>query len=120
MASSSNHHLIPRVYLRSWICSGDTIYAIDKNTKKVTPHNVERICSINDYHSIKAGMPCSKIDDLKYIFEILQDYVVVYNERNISKYEDYNKYYYDFNNWNILKKDGKLASKKMIKAEINY
>ncbi|WP_297423051.1 DUF4238 domain-containing protein [Clostridium sp.] len=119
MQVSSNHHLIPRVYLSSWIRSGNTIYSIDKENSKEVPHNIENICKINDYHSIKAGMPCCNEEELKEIFKILSDYEVICNNIKIKKYEEYNKYYYDFEKWSIYKKDGNLAPKKMIKREID-
>lgn len=119
MGIPSNHHLIPRVYLRMWARSGNTIYSIDKKTGEERVHNIEKICNINEYHSIKAGMPCCNDKDLKEIFKILNDYDVIYGNKKLKEYEEYNKYYYDFEEWEIFRKDGNLASKKMLKREID-
>lgn len=117
---SSNHHLIPRVYLRSWVKSGDSIIRVEKENHSVECRNLENVCSINNFHSIKAGMPCCKEEDLKTIFIGFDQYEVFYNDKVLDIYEELNKYYYDIEKWIIKSKiDGKLISSKKVKNEVD-
>lgn len=117
---SSNHHLIPRVYLRSWVKSGENINRVKKDNGEVIGRNLETVCSINNFHSIKAGMPCCKEEELRNIFIGFDQYEVLYNGKKLDAYEELNQYYYDIEKWTIKSKvDGKLISSKQIKAEVD-
>lgn len=118
MADSKKHHLVPRVYLRRWTKSGNTLHSVDKTTRKIKDCNIGNICTENDYHSIKAGMQCAEEKDLQIIFKALESYNIFYKGEKIYKLDEYNKYYYDFDNWDIKNKDGTAVSKKKIKSEI--
>ena len=113
------HHLIPQTYYSAWEHGKGTLFVKNLSDNRISERNKNNIAGIRNYHSIIAGMPIVTKEDADIIFEPLKNYIVIYNEREISDPLEYNKLYYDFDNWIITRKDGSVVSKKSIKAEID-
>lgn len=116
------HHLIPRTYLKSW-CHSESIYYF-KLEDLSTPEerNINNHFGINHYNTIKAGMPIASNEDLERIFKSLSAYSVSYNGNILASVGDYNRYFFDFEEWDIYYPNGTKVSKKkknIIKDEIN-
>lgn len=113
------HHLIPRTYLSAWEHGNGTLYVRFKDDKEnVIERNKGKIAGITNYYSIIAGMPIVTKDDADAIFACLADLEVHYKDKIISDSLELNKFYYDFENWVIYRKDGSVVSKKKLKSEI--
>lgn len=113
------HHLVPKTYLSAWANTSGTLkIEYLNNPGEIVSRNKEKIAGITDYHSIQAGMPICTKSDTDTIFSILSDYNVELNGKIINNSMDLNRYYYDFDNWIIKRKDGSLVGKKYIKREI--
>lgn len=118
------HHLIPRTYLQSWCFSNDSLYGFSKNDlTKNKQLNINNHFGIQNYHTIKVGMPICKEEDLKKIFQPLNDYKVEYQGILLESYKEYNQYFYDFDEWKICyTRTGSVVPKNKkhtIKSEIN-
>ncbi|PFH86464.1 DUF4238 domain-containing protein [Bacillus sp. AFS088145] len=118
------HHLIPRTYLQSWCFSNDSLHAYSKSdlTKK-KQLNINNHFGIQNYHTIKVGMPICTDEDLKKIFQSLNGYKVEYEGKLLQSLKEYNQYFYDFDEWKIYyaKTESIVPKKKKntIKSEIN-
>lgn len=112
------HHLIPQTYYSAWEHGKGTLYAKSLSDNRIRERNKNKIAGIKNYHSIIAGMPIVTKEDADIIFGSLKDYIVSYEGKTISDSLDFNKTYYDFDNWIITRQDGGFVSKKRIKAEI--
>ncbi|MCX7903034.1 MAG: DUF4238 domain-containing protein [Caloramator sp.] len=106
------HHLIPKTYLKAWCYKNESIYVIDKKTNKIDTKNIDNNFGRSDFHTIKAGMPICENKDLEKIFKVLEGYEVYCDNKKLENLEDYNKRYYEFNKWVIIK-DGNVVSKKI-------
>lgn len=107
------HHLIPLTYLRSWSHSGDGIYSYTKNNlSKMKILNINNHFGIQHYHSIRVGMHFLNSDELCKIFEPLKNYRVEYEGLVLTSLEDYNKNFYDIQNWIVYYPNGKVVPKK--------
>lgn len=118
MSNPKFHHLVPQVYMKQWCYENKKIYIIDKNNEfKIESKDIEKFGGIRQFHTIKAGMCCASEDDLKIIFNILDGYKVIYQEKELISLEDYNSKYYDFDNWCILD-DNKNKITRKVKNQI--
>lgn len=120
MSSPKYHHLISRVYLRAWCCFKNGVYTMDKYGV-IERKNINNNFGVNHFHSIKAGMPICRLEDLIEIFKVLEGYEVFLGKKKLKNVYEYNKNYYNFNNW-IIKKENKIISRKIrnkIKNKIN-
>lgn len=114
------HHLIPRTYMQAWTHGNGTLYIEYKNEPGIfKERNKNGIAGVNHYHSIIAGMPICTKDDTGIIFQAVKDYTVKYKGEKVLDTLELNKIYYDFNNWEILRSDCSVVSKKSIKAAID-
>lgn len=115
------HHLIPQTYLSCWANSSGTLKVrfLSTRDRDTVERNKEKIGGVNDFYSIKAGMPCCSESDAEAIFSSLSDYKVEYNGKVITDFLQLNRLYYDFDNWRITRKDGSVVSKNKLKSQIN-
>jgi hypothetical protein len=112
------HHLIPQTYMSAWAHGNGTLNAEFLNAPgNIIKRNKEKIAGITDFHSIKAGMPLCTKTDTDIIFAPVLPYTIQYEGRTLQSSVDMNKYYYDFDNWIMKRKNGSLISKK-VKREI--
>ena len=116
MCVPKSHHLIPQTYLRSWCFSGESIYCFNKN-ELFDPiiKNIANNFGQNNYHSIRAGMACCTDEDLAEIFKSLLGFRIKFDDKDLNTLQEYNRYYYDFNNWEIFYPKGAKVSR----AEVN-
>lgn len=114
------HHLVPKTYMSAW-ANGSGTLKIEFKNQGGTIHlrNKNSIAGINDFYSIKAGMPLCTASDATTIFAPLSGYTVTCDGVKLKAPLDLNRHYYDFNNWTITRADGTPVSKKQIKSEIN-
>ena len=114
------HHLIPRTYLRAWANASDTLRVEFKNKPgHITDRNVDRIAGINDYYSIRAGMPICTESDAETIFQPVKDYIVEYKGEQLQTPLQLNHNFSNFSEWTIKRHDGTIVSKNRIKREID-
>lgn len=121
MASEAKyHHLVPQTYMSAWANQSGTILCKDMTSGEIGEKNKEKICGINHYHSIIAGMPLCTEEDVQTIFAALNNYDVYYDGKQINDYLELNRLYYDFDNWEIKRKtDGSPVSKKVVRDAID-
>lgn len=111
MTIAKYHHLVPITYIKPWCYENDSVYVIDKKTKKITSKNINNHYGKLNFHSLKAGMPNLLEEDMKKIFEPLDNYCVYLEGNELKDYKSKNNSYYSFDKWRI-EKDGELISKK--------
>ena len=111
MPQAKYHHRIPKTYLSSWCFSGNTIWTYDKLCNFKKERNIEKICGMNYFHSIKAGSIYATEEDLMKIYSPLADYNVEYNGKMLEGPEEFNQYFLDFDEWDIYYKDMSRISK---------
>lgn len=114
------HHLIPQTYMSAWANSSGTLKVeLKSNPGVIIERNKERIAGINDFHSIRAGMPLCTEDDAKIIFSSVLGYTVECNGEYLAGPLALNKHFFEFDKWIITRPDGTAVSKKHIKQTIN-
>lgn len=106
------HHLIPKTYMKPWCFRGKTIFVYDKFNGNWNERNIEKICGINYYHSIRASSLYITQDALKKIFGFLNSYNISYNGVILTSLEDMHHNYQYFDEWEIRYSNGVLVSKK--------
>ena len=121
MSNPKYHHLIPKTYLKAWCYSNESIYVMDKKTRRIEPKNIANNFGITQFHSIVAGMPICEYDDLVQIFKSLDRYEVFYEGKQLNNLDKYNINYLNFNNWVIKQESIQISNKNknVIKAEID-
>lgn len=113
------HHLVPRTYMSAWAHGNGTLNVEFKNNPGIiATRNKDHIAGITDYHSIKAGMPCCTKSDTDAIFAEALQYTIKYQGKTVTDSLELNRIFYDFDNWEIIRGDGTIVSKKSIKREI--
>lgn len=112
-------HLIPKTYLSAWANSAGTLQVEFVKTPGITAtRNKDNIAGMNDFYSIKAGMPfCTKADTDAF-FAPLKDYHVFVNGKEIKDSLELNNLYWCFDDWVVTRDDGTIVSKKSLKREI--
>lgn len=111
MSKAKYHHLVPRVYLRPWCYKNDSIYVLDKGSKKIESKNINNNFGKSNFHSLQVGMPILNRVELKEIFEPLKGYDVYFEETRLEDYSILNDKYYAFDEW-IIKKEDRIISKR--------
>ena len=113
------HHLIPQTYMNAWANNSGTLNVEFKSTPgRIEQKNKENIAGINDFHSIKAGMPICSRSDAETIFAPVLPFVVKYNGQVITDPLELNSIFYDYENWIIERANGLPVNKKKIRREI--
>jgi len=113
------HHLVPQTYMSFWAHGKGTLNVeFLKCPGVIVQKNKENIAGLNDFHSIKAGMPICTHSDTDIIFAAVQPFVVEYKGKVISDSLELNSVYFDFDNWKITRSDGTTVRKKGIRSEI--
>lgn len=113
------HHLVPQTYMSFWAHGNGTLNVeFLESPGVIVSRNKEKIAGLNDFHSIKAGMPICTRSDTDLIFAAVQPYIIEYKGKIIVDSLELNSVYYDFDNWKITRSDGTTVSKKGIKREI--
>lgn len=121
MTKAKKHHLVPRVYLRPWCNENDSVYNLDKESKLITPKNINNNYDRLNFHSLKAGMPILTEEDMEKIFEALSNYDVYLGETKLKDLRSLNNNYYEFADWRI-EREGKVISRKdknILKSDID-
>lgn len=114
------HHLVPRTYLSAWANKSGTLLVKNIETGINEPKNMKNMFGVNHYHSVIAGMPLCTEEDAKTIFASLKDFDVLYEGAVVAEPLKLNDIYYDFDNWQIIRRgDGTAVSKKKIKDAID-
>ncbi|MGE5417485.1 MAG: DUF4238 domain-containing protein [Acidobacteriota bacterium] len=108
---TKNDHLVPRTYLRPWCYSNDSLYVLDKATRKIGNKNINNNFNLKHYHTITAGMPICNDCDLKSIFQCLESYDIYYGDKRLEALREYNNYYSVFDEWIILKNGVRIPKK---------
>jgi len=106
------HHLIPQTYMKPWCFSGNSIWVYDKSSQKSKPHNIENICGINYFHSIRAGSLYASQDSLNKIWSFLLPYHISINGKALDTTGDMNRHYSEFDHWEIKYPNGAKVNKK--------
>lgn len=112
------HHLVPRTYMSSWEHGNGTLY-IEYKDGTVKERNKDRVAGVTDFYSIFVGMPICTKDDTDEIFSFLSEYLVEYSGKVVTDTLELNQIYYDFDNWEITRKDGTTVSKKKLRNAID-
>lgn len=112
MQIPKEHHLVPRTYLRPWCYSNDSLYILDKATRRIESKNIDNNFKKNHYHTITAGMPICNDNDLKYIFKCLEGYDVYYDNKKLETLREYNNHYFMFDEWIIVKSGVQISKKR--------
>lgn len=113
------HHLIPQTYMSAWANGSGTLRVKFKNNpNEVVERNKEKIAGVNDFHSIKAGMPLCTQKDTDTIFASVSAFNVELDGVLLSDSLALNSKYCDFDRWCITRSDGTAVSKKRLKREI--
>lgn len=115
------HHLIPQTYMKPWCFTGESIWAYDKTSYTCEVRNIENICGINYFHSIRAGSLYTNDRYLSAIWGSLSNYHISLNGELLDSAEKMNRNYLDFDRWEILYPNNVKVSKRnrnCIKAKI--
>lgn len=122
MASDSvYHHLTPQTYMKSWCFNSKTIYAYDKSTNKWDEHNIENICGVNYYHSLRATSLYVTPEALEVLWGFLKPYHISLNGEPLDSLEKLHKNYQYFDDWEIRYPKGavvKASHRNEIKTKI--
>lgn len=124
MSEYKKQHYVPETYLNAWQDETGKLYQYDKNSNKLMTHSYARNLLYKKYLYTKTvdDIPILSQEEKKQIFSCLNDYDIYYNHDGIKKhledFNDYADYYYDFDNWDILKTNGQITDKESLKKEI--
>lgn len=116
------HHLIPKTYMKPWCFSGDSVWTYDKNNPKSEHRNINNICGIKYYYSIKAGSLYSNQDALDKIWGFLLPYQISLNGKILKTTKEMNENFNQFDYWEIENTNGININKRernIIKQKIN-
>lgn len=105
------HHLIPQTYMKPWCFNAKSIWVYDKTAQISEVRNIENICGINYFHSIRAGSLHASEKSLSKIWGFLLDYHISLNGETLSSAEMLNRHYNDFDEWEILYPKGAKVNK---------
>lgn len=111
-SNSVYHHLIPQTYMKSWCFNSKTIWAYNKQTAEWKDCNIEKICGINYYHSIRVKNLYVTPESLNKIFGILKPYRIFLGDNLLDTPKKMHKEYSQFDNWKIVYPNGVIISKK--------
>jgi hypothetical protein len=106
------HHRIPQTYMKPWCFSNNSIWTFDKNTNKSKVRNIENICGVNHFHSIKAGSLYTNDIVLQKIFGFSMPYKVVLEGADLGTLRDRNNRFLDFDKWEIDYPNGKRVNRR--------
>lgn len=106
------HHLIPQTYMKPWCLSGKTVFAYNKQRGSWDEHNIENICGINYYHSIRADSSYVTSDALEKIFGFLSLYKISYKGTMLDTLDAMHHNYQHYDEWEIRYPKGALVSQK--------
>lgn len=106
------HHHIPQTYMKPWCFSNNSIWTFTKATKTSKERNIENICGVNHFHSIKAGSIYTNDEALGKIFGFLENYKVLLDGKCLATLEERNEHYIDFDKWEIFYPNGETVRKR--------
>ena len=106
------HHLIPQTYMKPWCFNAKTVLVYDKQNESWNERNIEKICGINYYHSIRANSVYVTPAALEKIFGFLSIYDVSYNGVALTTLEAMHHNYQYYDDWDIRYPNGAFVSKK--------
>lgn len=117
-------HYVPRTYLESWNDNTKKIRVYNKDDNKLYKYcKPNKALFENDFYTKKVEDVLVLTNEEKCkIFKALDGYKVIYEnnkeEKELVSLEEYAIYYFDFENWNVLREDGTFVNKKLIKDKI--
>lgn len=115
------HHLIPQTYMKPWCFSEKTVWVYDKSSQEWQERNIEKICGIKYYHSIRAGSIYTTPKALNEIWGFLMPYHISLNGTPLDTLEKLNEKYLSFDSWEICYPKGarvNRADRNRIKSTI--
>lgn len=126
MSDYKKQHYVPQTYLKAWEDENNKIYVYKKGKEKdILTKNLTVRSALYELDLYTKTIFDSVIlddEEKKSIFSFLDQYTVHYNdegtEKVLNNYNDFTKYYFDFENWIILREDNTVVSKKSIKNNI--
>lgn len=108
------HHLIPQTYMRGWgtkieVEAGEKrtmVYVYSKENGSVGElQNTNHLAYIDYFYSFLPGTWVNSKEDNEYLFKSLQSYIVQIDNIEVTDAEEYNRRFYDFDNWTVLTPD---------------
>ena len=105
------HHLIPQTYMKPWCFSGQTLWAYNKAKNEWKERNIENICGINYFHSIRANSLYVTSVALAEIWGFLDAYHISLDGVPLDTHEKLHTAYPSFDNWEILYPSGSRVNK---------
>lgn len=105
------HHLIPQTYMKPWCFSGKTVWTYNKLSSTWEDRNIENICGINYYHSIRANSLYTTKEALTEIWGFLDSYHISLDGVPLDTPEKLHCAYQEFDNWEILYPKGAKVNK---------
>lgn len=124
MADYKKQHYVPRTYLKAWEDKNEKVYIYEKDTNILKKYSkVEKVLyELDLYTKTIFDSLILDAEEKESIFSFLDQYKIYYNdegtEKILNNYDDYTKYYFDFENWIIRREDNTIVSKKSIKNNI--
>ncbi len=105
------HHLIPQTYMKPWCFGEKTIWVYDKSLQEWQERNIEKICGIKYYHSIRAGSIYTTPKALNEIWGFLTPYHISLDGVPLDTLEKLNEKYSSFDSWEIYYPKGAKVNK---------
>ena len=124
MSDYKKQHYVPQTYLKAWEDENNKVYVYEKDTDTLKQYSkVEKILyELDLYTKTIVDSVILDNEEKESIFSFLDQYTVYYNdegtEKVLNNYNDYTKYYFDFENWSIRREDNTIVSKKSIRNNI--
>lgn len=123
-ANYKRQHYVPQTYLQSWNDGTRKIYLYKKEDNKLYRHStVDKVLYENDLYTKTIEDTVILTDkEKREIFEVLDGYKVHYKsereEKDLTTFDEFATYYFDFENWTIVRNNDSIVSKKQIKDSI--
>ena len=97
--------------MKPWCFSGNTIWTFNKETNEWKDRNIEKICGINYFHSIRANSMYVTTEALSEIWGFIDSYHVSLDGTTLDTHEKRHRAFQSFDNWEILNPDGTPTKK---------
>ena len=97
--------------MKPWCFRGNTIWVFNKNTGEWHARNIEKICGVNYFHSIRANSLYVTPEALSEIWGFLNAYQITLDGEPLTTHEQRHRAFQSFDNWEILNPDGTFVKK---------
>lgn len=115
---SKYHHLLPQVFMSSWVFDGDAVWGVNKETNFGDRKNKENFGGIPHYHTIRAGSYLATEKMVNTFFSPLQTYTVYFTEademdgNSVSDPFELNAAFSTYDEWILKDEYGRKAGGK--------